>query len=158
MPATERRVVITIDDLPAAIAGSDRAVGSLRELESWNRTILSVLEKHHVPALGIVNGFKVQIPGERDARANLLKAWTDAGMELGNHTYSHVHFSTVSLDQFEDDTVRGEVVVRELLASAGAPMRYFRHPALDRGTNPITQAAPASLPACNEAGRVVSGE
>ena len=136
-----RSVVITVDDLPGAMPGSDRAPGGLQEVEQINRDLLRVLKAHDVPALGLVNESKLQVLGERDPRTGILKAWIDAGMELGNHTYSHVHFSNVPLDQYEDDFMRGDVVVRSLMTSSGKQERYFRHPALDRGRDAAANAS-----------------
>jgi peptidoglycan/xylan/chitin deacetylase (PgdA/CDA1 family) len=131
--APVRSVAITIDDLPGAVPGTDKSAGKLRDLERENRQILHVLARHKVPAIGFVIEAKLQVSGERDARAALLEKWIDAGMELGNHTYSHMHFDDTSLEQFEDETVRGEVVTRALLTSHGKTEHYFRHPALSTG-------------------------
>jgi len=136
----ERRIVITIDDLPGAVPGSDRAVGKLHDLQSDNRHILEALQKHNVPALGLVIESKLQVHGERDARAAILDRWIANNMELGNHTYSHTHFSDLSLQQFEDDTVKGDVVTRSLLTAQGKSERYFRYPALDRGRSPESRS------------------
>ena len=84
---------------------------------------------------------KLQVSGERDARAGLLEEWIDAGMELGNHTYSHVHFDHTSLEQFEDETIRGNVVTQALLNAHGRTERYFRHPALSTGSTPEAKTA-----------------
>lgn len=137
----ERRIVITIDDLPGAVPGSDRAAGKLHDLQRNNRQILEALQKHNVPALGLVIESKLQVHGERDARATILDQWIEKNMELGNHTYSHTHFSDLSLQQFEDDTVKGDVVTRSLLTARGKSERYFRYPALDRGHSPENRSA-----------------
>ena len=137
----DRTVAITIDDLPGAVPGSDQAMGSLHDLERWNRGVLQALLQHHVHATGFVIEGKLQVRGERDARAGLLEQWIKAGMELGNHTYTHAHFSDVTIQQFEDDTVRGEVVTRALLRAAGKDEHYFRHPALNTGATPQAKEA-----------------
>jgi len=131
--ATVRTIAITVDDLPGAEPGTDQAVGDLRELERINRTIPAVLKGHHVPAVGFVNEWKLQVPAERDARAALLKCWLDAGLSLGNHTYSHPDFQTTPLAQFEDDTVRGEVVTQALMRERGLTVKFFRYPFLNTG-------------------------
>jgi peptidoglycan/xylan/chitin deacetylase (PgdA/CDA1 family) len=120
--APVRRVAITVDDLPGAVPGTDESVGKLRDLERDNRQILHVLAKHKVPAIGFVIEAKLQVSGERDARAGLLEKWIDAGMELGNHTYSHVHFDDTSLEKFEDETVRGEGNLAQRLCRAHVPL------------------------------------
>ena len=129
----QRRVAITVDDLPGAIPATPTANGELRELERYNQAIPAILRAHHAPAIGFVNEKKLHVAGERDARAALLERWIDAGLELGNHTYSHANFNAVSLQEMEDETIRGEVVTRSLLMTAGKSERYFRYPYLFTG-------------------------
>ncbi|HYL68457.1 MAG TPA: polysaccharide deacetylase family protein [Candidatus Limnocylindria bacterium] len=139
--STQRTIVVTVDDLPGAEPGTDHAASDLKQLQRINRTIPAILKAHHVPAIGFVNEWKLQIPGERDARAALLADWLDAGLTLGNHTYSHPDFQITPLAQFEDDTIRGEVVTRALMISRGQTEKYFRHPFLDTGPTPEAKAA-----------------
>lgn len=129
----ERRVAVTVDDLPGAIPATPTANGELRELERYNEAIPAILKAHHAPAIGFVNEKKLHVTGERDARAALLQRWIDAGFELGNHTYSHTNFNQVSLQEMEDETVRGEVMTRSLMTAAGKSERYFRYPYLFTG-------------------------
>jgi peptidoglycan/xylan/chitin deacetylase (PgdA/CDA1 family) len=138
---TQRAVVITVDDLPGAEFGTDHAIGDLKELEKINRAIPAALRSHHVPGIGFVNEWKLQVPRERDARSALLQNWLDDGMTLGNHTYTHVDFQTTPLDQYEDETIRGEVVTRALLAASGQQEKYFRHPFLNTGPTAEAKAA-----------------
>jgi peptidoglycan/xylan/chitin deacetylase (PgdA/CDA1 family) len=49
-------------------------------------------------------------------------------MTLGNHTFSHVDFNDTSLQQYEDEAIRGEVVTRQLLQERGLSKFYFRYP------------------------------
>jgi peptidoglycan-N-acetylglucosamine deacetylase len=132
-PGAQREVCITVDDLPGALPGNDFAYGELKELQKINRAIPGVLKAHHSWAIGFVNERKLQVQGERDARAELLQMWLDAGLALGNHTYSHADFSTTPLEQYEDETIRGEVVTGALLKAKGEKEQYFRHPYLDTG-------------------------
>ena len=140
-----RTIAVTIDDLPGAVPGSDDAMGDLNSLRSWNHGVLQALAKHHVPAIGFVIERKLQVKDERDARAAILEDWIQAGLDLGNHTYSHMHFSQMTLQQFEDDTVRGDVVTKQLLSQAGRSEVYFRHPALDLGRTASDKDAFASF-------------
>ena len=137
----QRSIAITVDDVPGALAGTDKGFGDLKELQRINRAVLAVLRAHHVPAIGFVNEYKLQVTGERDARAALLQMWLDAGLTLGNHTYSHPDLQTTPLAEFEDDSIRGEVVTHALMAAAGKNVKYFRHPFLDTGPTPEVKAA-----------------
>jgi peptidoglycan/xylan/chitin deacetylase (PgdA/CDA1 family) len=132
-PGGQREIVITVDDLPGALPGNDFAYGDLKDLQKINRTIPAVLKAHHAWSIGFVNERKLQVQGERDARAELLQMWLDAGLLLGNHTYSHADFSITPLQQFEDETIKGEVVTGALLKARGQTEKYFRHPYLNTG-------------------------
>jgi len=126
--AQERQMAITIDDLPMAMDFSN-----LPAMQSMTSKLLGVLRENKIPAIGFVNEHKIYVRGEVDARIAVLRQWLDAGMELGNHTYLHPRLFTTPLPQFEDDVVRGDVVLRKLLAERGAVPRYFRHPYLSTG-------------------------
>jgi peptidoglycan-N-acetylglucosamine deacetylase len=129
----QRSVVITVDDLPGALPGNDFEYGELKELQKINRGIPAALKAHHAWAMGFVNERKLQVAGERDARAELLQMWLDAGLLLGNHNYAHDDFSTTPLQKYEDDLIRGEVVTEALLKATGQSESYFRHPYLNTG-------------------------
>ena len=133
--AAERRMAVTFDDLPGPPAGlSSNSVSGLREN---TRKLLATFAEHHVPVVGFVNEGKLFVPGEKPddapARTSILKLWVDAGLELGNHTYSHPSLNRTPLEEFEADLIRGEPVTRRLLAEKGLKLRYFRHPFLQVG-------------------------
>jgi len=124
----QRQMVITIDDLPMALNFSD-----LKAMQAMTAKLLGVLKENKVPAIGFVNEHKLFVNGQVDARIAVLRQWLEAGMELGNHTYSHPRLFTTPLPQFEDDVLHGEVVLRKLLSERGQSPRYFRHPYLSTG-------------------------
>lgn len=136
-PLPERTVAVSFDDLPATPAGVvANDVASLNEL---TRKLLSAVRKYSLPAVGFVNEGKLFVegagPGDVDGRIGLLRMWLDAGLELGNHTYSHRDLNTMPLDQFQADVLRGETVTRGLLKEKGQRLRYFRHPFLHVGSD-----------------------
>ena len=125
-----RSLVVTIDDLPyASPPAGDKLAAAKRTTEALLRT----LRAHRVPAIGFVTEGKLQRAGEVDAREALLKQWVAAGMLLGNHTFSHPHFSTTSVDTFEDEIVRGDVFTRRLMKARQPYQLYFRHPFTETG-------------------------
>src|ERR1700723_945744 len=132
-PPSQRTIAVTVDDLPGAIPGNDFAMGDLKELQKINHAIPAILKSHHAWAIGFVNERKLQVQGERDARAGLLQMWLEAGLTLGNHTFSHADFQITPLAQYEDETIRGEVVNTALLKAQGQTEKYFRHPYLNTG-------------------------
>ncbi|MEO5818960.1 MAG: polysaccharide deacetylase family protein [Vicinamibacteraceae bacterium] len=135
--APERAVAVTFDDLPATTAGA--VANDVTSLTDLTRKLLSAVRKHSVPAVGFVNEGKLFVegggPGDVDARTGVLRLWLNAGLELGNHTYSHRDLNTMPLDQFQADVLRGERVTRALLKARGQAPRYFRHPFLHVGSD-----------------------
>ena len=123
-----KEVAITIDDLP--LNGPQFEAGRLRAMTD---KFLAAINKHQSPVVGFVNESLLYRPGETDARIAILKAWVDGGVELGNHTFSHLGFREASLADYEDDFVRGDAVTRRLLKQKGQKPRYFRHPFLQMG-------------------------
>jgi peptidoglycan/xylan/chitin deacetylase (PgdA/CDA1 family) len=133
--AVERTVAVTFDDLPATAAGA--VANDVASLEDLTRRLLSAVRKFSIPAVGFVNEDKLFVnraaPGDVDRRVSMLRTWLAAGVELGNHSYSHRDLNTIPLDEFQADVLRGEVVTRGLLAAQGRKLRYFRHPFLHVG-------------------------
>ena len=133
--ATARAMAVTIDDLPAppgSVVSNEPAA-----LAALTKRLLIALGERKVPAVGFVNEGKLDVEGEspaaREARIGLLRLWLDAGLELGNHTYSHPSLNKLPLADFEADVLRGEPVTKALLAERGKTLRWFRHPYLQVG-------------------------
>jgi peptidoglycan/xylan/chitin deacetylase (PgdA/CDA1 family) len=135
--AADRAVAVTFDDLPATLAGV--VANDAADLEALTRKLLGAVQKYRVPAVGFVNEDKLFVEGEGrdqvDRRSRVLRLWLEAGLELGNHSYSHRDLNRVPLDQFQADVLRGEVVTRPLMAATGRRLRYFRHPFLHVGSD-----------------------
>jgi peptidoglycan/xylan/chitin deacetylase (PgdA/CDA1 family) len=134
LPAqTRRSVAITIDDLPWArdAAFNDEQLGAL------TTRLVAQIRAARMPAVGFVNEGKLE---RGTGRAALLGQWVDAGLELGNHTYSHRSFFTTPLDTFQADVLRGERVTRRLMAERRTKPRFFRHPFLNTGPDLTTKA------------------
>ena len=127
---SSRKMAITLDDLPyVAHEGTPYLKGAQRT----TKEILRVLQTRHVPAVAFVNEAALQATGEVDARIALLQQWVDAGVVLGNHTYSHPDFNTLTVEQFEDEIIKGEVVTRRLMQTHLPYQLYFRHPQTHTG-------------------------
>src|SRR5262249_3567743 len=108
----DRQIAITIDDLPAANAYNISAA----EITQMTTKLLAALREQKIPAVGFVNERKLYRTGEVDERIKSLELWLDSGLELGNHTFSHVSLNRAGLKVFEDDVIQGESVTRLLLA------------------------------------------
>ncbi|WP_339815417.1 polysaccharide deacetylase family protein [uncultured Imperialibacter sp.] len=127
--AQTKTMAITIDDLPAQMGGHDSV--TLIEL---NARLLAHLTERKVPAIGFVNEQKLYRGSKIiDYRYDMLTAWIGSGLELGNHTYSHIDYNQLTPEQFFEIIEKGEPITKKLMADAGKPYRYFRHPYLHRG-------------------------
>ena len=136
--ATDRRMVLTFDDLPAQRA---QALSSQRIVEI-NQELVALLASREIPAIGFVNESKLKVDSRLDpGRVELLELWLDAGLELGNHCYSHLDLHHTPLDDYLADIARGEEVTRQLLEARGLEPRYFRHPFLHTGLDLTTRRA-----------------
>jgi peptidoglycan/xylan/chitin deacetylase (PgdA/CDA1 family) len=125
-----RKVAVTFDDLPYVGLGQP---DELARAQSATARIIRIIQKHHVPVVAFVNEAKLQKTGEVDARIALLQQWIDSGAILGNHTYSHPDANQLSIEQFEDEIIKGEVITRRLMVAHQPYQLYFRHPQTHTG-------------------------
>lgn len=133
---TQRSIAVTIDDLPVVSTRKD-----LKNRQEITRKLLAHITKAKVPAIGFVNENKLYNGEKRDeAQIDLLRSWLGAGLELGNHTFSHVNIANVSLEKYEEEILKGEIITKELLQTKGMKMRYFRHPYLWTGLSLETKS------------------
>jgi len=137
--ADHREIVITVDDLPMNSLSDD-----VDYLADITEQIVSTLKAHDVPAVGFVNEEKLftgngDTPNE--SMTNLLRAWLNAGLELGNHTYSHPDYHHTDFESFKQEIIRGEQVTHDLLEQQEKRIRYFRHPMLHVGNTPEKKEA-----------------
>lgn len=121
-PPPARTMAVTVDDLPPHHPTEPA------EMRRINDGVLAALRRHGVSAVGFVNESRLEPAGERTARLALLRAWLEAGHDLGNHTYSHPDLQRVPLEAYQRDVLAGEPGIRELLAARGRVPKWFRHP------------------------------
>ncbi|RRA98825.1 polysaccharide deacetylase family protein [Larkinella rosea] len=131
----QKKIVITVDDLPGVTNFYRTPDGRL----IMNQKLIRHFQTHRVPAIGFVisqwlyqNGKGAPDPNQ----VNVLKAWLDAGLELGNHTFSHKDFTVISIQDYFDEVTGGEKITKKLVEERGKPFRFFRHPYLRKGETP----------------------
>jgi peptidoglycan/xylan/chitin deacetylase (PgdA/CDA1 family) len=128
-----REIAVTFDDLPAVSVVN----GNTSALAEFTDRLLANFARHAVPVVGFVNEGKLSVQGEglegKSARTALLLKWVKAGLDLGNHTYSHRSLNDLPIEEFEADVVRGEAATLALLGTFQKGLRYFRHPFLHVG-------------------------
>lgn len=126
----QKMIAVTIDDLP--LQRIQRF--SPEKSSQITDNLLSKIISEKTPVTGFVNEDKLLSNGENDpGKISLLKKWLDAGCDLGNHTYSHKSANSVSLEEYKEDVLKGERVIRGLISEKGKTLKYFRHPFLQTG-------------------------
>jgi peptidoglycan-N-acetylglucosamine deacetylase len=132
----QREIAITIDDLPSNSVGL-----SGKDIDALNTKLVAALKQNQIPAVGFVNEKKLYVRNEVDERIDALRTWLDQGLELGNHTFSHMSLSQSTLKDWEEDVIRGETVTGALMSEHKLKLRYLRHPYLAVGRDIETRRA-----------------
>ena len=126
----KKQVCFSFDDLPVVSYG---ITDSVYQQQLINRLVVA-LNKHQIPAIGFVNGMKLyNSKGVIPFQVEILRNWLKNGLELGNHTYSHPDYNKLSCADFENEIIKNEPILKEILAEKGKTLRYFRHPFLHVG-------------------------
>jgi peptidoglycan-N-acetylglucosamine deacetylase len=120
-------VALTFDDLPTMALTGDAPYAA-----ETTKALLAGLRRHGAPATGFVIGERLEGDGGVE-HLRLVKAWRDAGMGLGNHTYSHASLNKTPVADYIADVERADGILRPLLVARGRPLRWFRHPFLETG-------------------------
>ncbi|MEM7477685.1 MAG: polysaccharide deacetylase family protein [Planctomycetota bacterium] len=122
--AEKRKLAVTIDDGPA-VRGN-----GLKQYSEISRKLKKAFVDAEVPAIMFINEHQIDIEGERSARMSVLEHWLDAGLELGNHTYSHKRLRDTPVDEYFKDILQGEKYTRPLLESKNEKLIWYRYPYL----------------------------
>lgn len=122
-----QEIAFTWDDLPAHSA---LPPGETRE-DIAGRIISAMKQAGLPPAFGFVNGAAAQ---NEPLSAPVLHQWRDAGLPLGNHTWSHMNLNQHSLAEWEADVLRNEPLLQSLMGSQD--WRWLRFPFLAEGDTP----------------------
>jgi peptidoglycan/xylan/chitin deacetylase (PgdA/CDA1 family) len=127
--AAGRELAITIDDLPRGGDGGPRSLAGVRAM---TKQLLKPFREQKLPVIGFVNEGRNVDFGAPELR-EILDLWLDSGADLGNHSYSHLNINHVPVEQYTDDIVKGEPILRAALAARGKELRFYRHPFLFTG-------------------------
>ena len=129
--AKSQQIAFTWDDLPAHSALPQ---GETR-VEIGHKLIAAMKDAHMPPVYGFVNGVQLE---REPASAPMLKDWRDAGLPLGNHTWSHMNLNTSSLADWEADLEKNEPILEQY--SDDSDWHWLRFPFLAEGDTPEKRA------------------
>jgi peptidoglycan/xylan/chitin deacetylase (PgdA/CDA1 family) len=119
---------MTVDDLPFASGTSSRlSAGDAKRAVQVNATILRAFARNRIPATGFVIGQRAEQLGLPVSR-KILTAWIQPGFDLGNHLYSHPDINALSVEQVEEEIIRGEAAFSSLLGSHSRKPQFLRFP------------------------------
>ncbi|MEO6718441.1 MAG: polysaccharide deacetylase family protein [Novosphingobium sp.] len=113
-------VAITFDDLPFANASKQTQVDAAHANAAIRRTLVH----WRVPATGFVTEKSVQALAE--VGAPLLRAWLEAGFDLGNHGATHADSNILDIDGVSREIVEGEATIAPLAKAYGRPLTFYR--------------------------------
>jgi ketosteroid isomerase-like protein/peptidoglycan/xylan/chitin deacetylase (PgdA/CDA1 family) len=126
--SAQQQVAITIDDLPCSNCADDPTI------LSTNKKILDILNRYNIESVGFVNEGKCYRNEKPDSSLTMvLEDWLRRGQELGNHTYSHISIGNVTVQEYEADLLKGEVLMRPMISKYNGRLKYFRHTQLRTG-------------------------
>lgn len=121
--AITREIAITIDDLPLVASKMDTPGNQQRSTERFMK-IIEAFTKNNVPATGFVIAGAIE-----KGQWEFLEKFRDAGLSLGNHTYSHHGLNQMGADKYMADVERADKVLTPILTQP----KYFRYPYLAEG-------------------------
>ncbi len=122
-----KNICITMDDVPfGAFYQSDF---NINDFEKYNKLLLEAITKNQIPVTAFVNERDLIVEGETDKRISIYKKWiTNPLITIGNHTFSHPDYATSSLNDFQNEIAKGEVISKMLLNKTDKKLKYFRFP------------------------------
>jgi peptidoglycan-N-acetylglucosamine deacetylase len=122
--APAQQIAFTWDDLPAHSA---LPLGETR-VEIGRKIVAAMKEEHLPPIYGFVNGILTK---EEPLSTPMLQDWRDAGLPLGNHTWTHMNLNQHSLAEWEADTLKNEALLKSYMG--GQDWHWLRYPNLAQG-------------------------
>lgn len=119
VPGEAPQIAITIDDFN--LFGATQAIAQRR-----NRALLDALHAHsNLKAAAFICGRNI----DSELGRSIVKQWGDAGHIIANHTYSHWFYPSHSFEEFAQDILRVEALIKDLPGFT----KRFRFPALKEG-------------------------
>jgi peptidoglycan/xylan/chitin deacetylase (PgdA/CDA1 family) len=132
--AQQKQVCFSIDDLPVVAYG----MNDTSFQKNITEKLIASFTRNHIPAIGFVIAKKLFADTLRNPfQVSLVERWIDCGFDIGNHTYSHPDYNSVSLKEYTDNLLKGEIVIKEILERKGRHLKYYRHPYLHLGSTKL---------------------
>lgn len=127
--AETREIAITIDDLPLVGSYMNTPGNQQRATERFTRIVQTLVE-NHVPATGFVIAGAIE-----KGQWAFLEQFRDAGLSIGNHTYSHGNLNRLGAEKYIADVARADKILTPVMTEP----KYFRYPYLAEGNKASKQ-------------------
>lgn len=119
----DKEIAITIDDLPLVASKMNTPGNQQRSTERFGK-IIEFLRDNQVPATGFVIAGAIE-----NGQWAFLEEFRNAGLMIGNHTYTHRSLNQIGADRYIADIERADQKLSPLLTEP----KYFRYPYLAEG-------------------------
>ncbi len=112
----------------------DRLGDAPKDSQATASLMITKLARHKIPAIGFVQGSMIS-DGENlsSDRAEIVRMWRDAGLEIGIGNFKHFWFYDTPYDDYVNAVEKNEKVTKQILAEKNLPLRYFSYPYLNTG-------------------------
>ena len=127
---TDRKIAIGFVSIPPV----DRTANPPKDSDATARLLIAKLQRYNVPAIGFVTGSAIS-DGDKlfPIRANIVRLWRDAGLEVGIGNFKHVWFYNTPYDEYVAGVAKNEAVVNKILGEKNQKLQYFSYPFLNTG-------------------------
>lgn len=131
--SAQKKVAISIDDIPNT---------KKYEKDDFQLGLLSKLDEIQIPiSIFVIEGL-IYKTDSISKNYSLLMEWTERPYTtLGNHSFNHKRSSELTVEDLEQEVVKGEGISRELARYYGKDLKYFRFPFNDLGKDSLQQNA-----------------
>ena len=130
---------------------TNRASRADKSFDETPRLLIEKLNRHKVPAIGFVLGAMIS-DGDKisNEKADIIRLWRDAGLEVGIGNYKHIWFYDTPFDEYAAGVEKNAEITNKILSEKNEKVRYFSYPFLNTGkTNEDHQRFEAWLEARN---------
>ncbi|MDJ0646630.1 MAG: polysaccharide deacetylase family protein [Flavobacteriaceae bacterium] len=127
---SQKKVAITIDDVPNTI-----------RTKYYNKPILSEkIDSLKIPVTIFINEGLLYQTNIFSKNLELLENWAQKKyVSLGNHSFHHSRYSTIKIDSFKTDILKGAEISGRLAKKYKKAYDYFRFPFNDLGKDSVQQ-------------------
>ena len=137
----EKRMAIGFVSIPPV----DRSDNPPHDAYATAQLLIEKLKKHRVPAIGFLQGAaianfekaatspRIDLVRLNPVRAEIVRQWRDAGLEVGIGGFKHIWFYNTPYDAYVSNVEINERIAKQILAEKNQQLRYFSYPYLNTG-------------------------